>query len=105
MTEPSPSSPFQGNAVLLWLRHHPAQWPGGIAIEYPELRTVGDRLFLSGRGPSAQHSEWNVPHLLAWSDVALMLTFATRAELLQAMGTGEHGVFSRLAWAVRGPHS
>jgi hypothetical protein len=96
---------FEGKALLVWLQDQPTQFPGGLALEYAELRTVGDRVFLAGRGPSANREDWNVPYLVAWQSVALLLTFASRQELLAEMGSGKLGLLSRLAWAIRGSRS
>ncbi len=105
MNPPVAPDSFDGKSLLVWIKDHPSQFPGGVALEYAELRTVGDRVFLAGRGPSANREAWNVPYLVAWESVTVLLTFASRQDLLAEMGTGKHGLLSRIAWAVRGPKS
>jgi hypothetical protein len=102
MPEPSDFASLQGKLLLVWLHEQPSRFPGGIAIEYAELRSIAGRVFLSGRGPAAHGVDWNVPYLVSWESVAFLLTFATREEFFSTMGGGTAGLLSRIASTVRG---
>ena len=93
---------FQGKVVLLYLSNPPQTLDAGTLLEYVEFRRFGSKLFLVGRVPEVDDSQWvsRLQSGVAWDSVVNYFIFDSHEDYKLRMSLGRPNLLRRLLRAV-----
>ncbi len=98
MDNESALADFSGKVLVVYVADSPRGIQDGVVFEYPELRNVGGRLFLTGRVPEVQGQEWvaSLQTAVAWDSVVSYVVFNSREEYAARTTASRPTAFARL---------
>lgn len=85
---------FTGQVIVLYITNAARPIQDGVVVEYAEFKSMGDRLFITGRVPEIGNDAW-VSHLqtaIAWDSVQSYLIFKSREDYINRMSKGSSAV-------------
>ena len=85
---------FSGSVIVLYIKNAARPIQDGVVIEYAEFKTMGDRLFVTGRIPEIGGDEWvsNLQTAIAWESVQSYLIFKSREDYMNRLPKGRSAV-------------
>ena len=85
---------FTGQVIVLYVTNAARPIQDGVVVEYAEFKTIGDRLFITGRVPEIGNDAWvsNLQTAIAWDSVQSYLIFKSREDYLNRMPKGSSAV-------------
>ena len=81
---------FTGKILVLYAQNPGQAMQNGTALEYPEFKTFGNRLFIVGRVPDIGSDEWdsNLQTAVAWDAVQSYLIFESKQDYIVRLQKG-----------------
>jgi hypothetical protein len=81
---------FIGKILVVYTLNPAQAIQNGIALEYVELKTFGNRLFIVGRVPDIGTDEWdsNLQTAVAWDAVQSYLIFDSKQDYIARLQKG-----------------